>query len=105
MDNLYWSTKGECHFIDLELVPLNCFELLNICEANKALFEECELVRREARKEGDAPALSNKIVSLLPSTAVPLNPVEFRQIMAAVDGGGNAARPVRRKIPVYYKSA
>jgi hypothetical protein len=53
MANPYWETKGKGHFIDLHAVRQDCFELLNIFEANKALHDDFELMRAEAQEVDD----------------------------------------------------
>jgi hypothetical protein len=51
MENPYWKTEGTSHYVDLQSIRLDCFDLLNIFEANKALHESFELLRAEARVE------------------------------------------------------
>lgn len=47
MNNPYWSSDGQRHYIDLESIRLLCFELLCLFEASKSLAQESDLIEAD----------------------------------------------------------
>lgn len=58
MDNPYWESHGQEHYVSLDTIKSLCFELTNIYEASKSLSEQMtasEYVDEEPAKVEDFP--------------------------------------------------
>ena len=51
MDNPYWYSDGQKHYINYETIEVLCFELLNIFEASRPIAEDFEKQESELEEE------------------------------------------------------